>query len=478
MANGNGEASDADVRLTEKVMTTIQTVSASIDADRAKKLAHNLKKRFAELGIEICLNHGYEAVAALHGQPNWATMKAVLGKSPGGEPMRVPTNPVRVPLAPQFVLSLHDEGSARVTLSPLACLDHFHVAGFEGDDKSAVLLGMAESSLEQGAGFMLCDSSGEAAIVERVMRLARLYGREKDVSVLDLTGRGRGTNSISIDIFRFLKPAELAAVVVDLMSADIAGDAKWRSRAVTCAAGAWEALLWMHDHKGESISYSALDDYLSYNRLRELSYGGHPEDLPAEIRSKIKSYLNSLPGMMRMKHPAADPTPAVLEEHGKIRTDLTDVLNRLNCDYGQVLSHRGSADLFDHVVDGGKIFVVLLPPVEHRGDPESLAGTFIHSSFAKWLSRRAGKGIARSRRGRQPFLAIFDEVDGYEVRDRNVMAEDARNSGISLVFADFPNTRHPKPNPLGGTLIHAREGTMATIHGDITYTSQKMRVFR
>lgn len=476
-ANGNGEANDADFRLTEKVMTKNDTVSASIDADGAKKLARNLKKRFAELGIEICLNHAYEAVAAMRGHTNWATMKAAMDRSEGTGSAAASSDPVRhPPLARHFVLSIREDGTARVTVPPLACLDHFHVAGFAGDDKSAVLLGMAESNLELGAGFMLCDSSGDQGVVDRVRSLAQQYGREKDVTVLDLTGKA--THSASLNLFRLLKPQELARVFVDIMKGSDSRGTAWCKQAVSCAAGAWEALFWMHENKGEHLSRAALKEYLGYRRLQEFAYDTASGDLPHEIRSMIKSYLENLPGAMKMRRPTDLPKVG-LDAHADNVNQYVKILDRLERDFGRVLSERGSADVFDNVVDEGKILVILLPPVEYRGNPESFAGTFIHSTLAEWLSRRAAKGIARSRRGRQPYLMIFDEVDSYEVRDRDVMAMDARAAGIGLVFADYPNTLHPAASPRGSSLVHAIKANQASVQmREYVDAPVNLRVFR
>jgi hypothetical protein len=241
-------------------------------------------------------------------------------------------------------------------------------------------------------------------------------------------------------------------------------------------------MLWLQTAREEPLSYATLKEYLELALLWEFANPFEcPENLPDEIRSRIKSYITGLHGMRRIVKWDEHPPKEILEAHDHVVRLILDGLDKLERSLGQVLwTGRGVKDLFDDVVDNGRVLLVLLPPVELRGDPESIAGTFIHSSFAAWLARRSERGIPRSRRGRQPFLAIFDEVDGYEVRDREELARDARDAGIALAFADYPNTRNPVPSPVGSSMILRIGGTAATIQsGAVTHVyGHHTRMFR
>lgn len=54
------------------------SMTSQIDSARAKKAARTIQTRLKALGQTICLNHAYEAVAAVADYPTWAIMKAAL----------------------------------------------------------------------------------------------------------------------------------------------------------------------------------------------------------------------------------------------------------------------------------------------------------------------------------------------------------------------------------------------------------------
>jgi hypothetical protein len=69
------------LRFMEKCMH-MNPQSSIMDAAAAKQAAKRIKERMDELGYDAPLSHAYQLLAASHGHANWATMKALLEKTP------------------------------------------------------------------------------------------------------------------------------------------------------------------------------------------------------------------------------------------------------------------------------------------------------------------------------------------------------------------------------------------------------------
>ncbi len=66
------------------------------------------------------------------------------------------------------------------------CRQHFLVFGTTGSGKTENLLGFVTNALNWSSGFLFCDGKGDVSLFAKVFALARRFGREDDLLVLNM----------------------------------------------------------------------------------------------------------------------------------------------------------------------------------------------------------------------------------------------------------------------------------------------------
>lgn len=302
---------------------------------------------------------------------------------------------------------------------------------------------------------MLCDSSEDSNIVSRVWALASQYGKGGSVSVIDCRG---GESRYNPEIFKPLKAWAFAEIICDVMCGqdDTEITDQTRVEFMTLLAAAYEGHRWLD--RAEPRGLFRMEEFLKmleYRTLHWAAFGDEYASLPDSVRKLAARYLRSIGVVGAETVPEVQPT-TVMNLHARNVKQVMTVIRELD------RYRLGAVNLWDidfgAVVDSGAVLVVLLPHVEHVGDTSSAPGAVVHSAFAEWLNERSKKGIARSKRRQQPFLAIFDEVDGYEVRTRSGLGHAATLSGISLAFCDLNGLEPKEMGSSNMTGIFMRDG--------------------
>ncbi|MBO9428434.1 TraM recognition domain-containing protein [Sulfitobacter sp. R18_1] len=332
---------------------------------------------------------------------------------------------------------------------------HFLVVGTTGAGKTESLLGFAANALTWGSGFLFCDGKGDVALFAKVYALARRFGREDDLLVLnfmtgnqDLGASGGKIMSNTLNPFSTGSSDSLTQMVVSLMD-DAGGDgAMWKGRATAMLTGVMRALTWLRDEGRVDLNVGEIRSFMSLRKIIDLGdETGDYKDIPQPIRKSITSYLTSLPGFTPEKgHKQAQTT---LDQHGYLEMQFTKILGSLADVYGHIFkTPYGEVDMFD-VVLNRRILVIMLPALEKSGDEIANLGKIVVATLKGMMGATLGSQLEgtwaqvvenRPTNSPSPFICVLDEVGYYTVEGMALMAAQARSLGFSMCYAsqDIP----------------------------------------
>ncbi len=342
----------------------------------------------------------------------------------------------------------NDRGTGEeIWLANKECRAHALVLGTTGSGKTETLISMAANALSWGSGLIYVDGKGDTSLWGKVYSLARRFGREDDVLVLNFMTGNRSnlasTHSNTLNPFATGNAAALIELLTSLMS-DVGSEGQmWKDRAVALIAGVVRALVVMRDRGELVLDVDVIRNHIHLEKAAELAF--RRPDLPANVREALENYLKTLPGFSRDKYEAGeDQERTTNDQHGYLEMQFTRVLGSLADDYGYIFrTGRGEVDLHDVVVNR-RILVVLLPALEKSPNELANLGKVVVATLKSMMASTLGSDLegewenvieTRPTNSPTPFLTILDEVGYYTVEGMAVMAAQARSLGFSLVFA-------------------------------------------
>ncbi|AOG03116.1 TraM recognition domain-containing protein [Bosea sp. RAC05] len=329
------------------------------------------------------------------------------------------------------------------------CRQHFLVLGTTGAGKTETLIGFVANALTWSSGCLFCDGKGDVSLFAKLYMLARRFGREDDVLVLnfmtgnrDIGAGGWGMMSNSLNPFSTGASDSLTQMVVSLMD-DAGGDGgMWKGRATAMFTGVMRALTYLRDQNVVDLNVGTIRDYLNLKRIIDLASVKKNPDLPGHIRKSLQSYLTSLPGYVEEKEYKQAQT--TLDQHGYLEMQFTRIMGSLADVYGHIFSTPfGEVDMHD-VVLNRRILVIMLPALEKAGDEIANLGKIVVANLKGMMGGTLGSEIegswnkvvkVRVTNAPSPFLVILDEVGYYTVEGMALMAAQARSLGFSMVYA-------------------------------------------
>ena len=389
-------------------------------------------------------------------------------KRPIKLPMRMPSfatckDPNDRDGKPQGILYLGNQKKTNdeLWLSNTDAKTHILYLGTTGAGKTVGLISLAANALTWGSGFIFIDGKADTSLFANLYALARRFGREDDLLVLNyLTGNSdAGSASNSINPFSSGSSSYLTNLVVSLMDEAKGENAMWKGRAVALMGAMMPVLTYKRDTQGMRLDVTTIQNSLSLQAVIRLS---RDTSLPDRITAGLKNYLETLPGFTANafddegneappgpNDPPRDTT-VPFQQHGFLAMQFTRALQSLSGDYGYIFGSQLADIIMQDVVLNRRILVVLIPSLEKSADEAANLGKIIASMIKGMMGSTLGNTIEGDWEGAidnkptnsaSPFLTIFDEVGYYTAQGMAVMAAQARSLGFSLVFAsqDIPS---------------------------------------
>lgn len=366
---------------------------------------------------------------------------------------------------------------------------HQIVLGTTGSGKTEYLMGIMCNALAQNSGFIMVDGKGDARTQKDIFRLARTFGREDDLMVINFMTSGRDfvdkqsdkvTNSMNI--MSNTSSGMLIELIVSLMDSSSSGDGDmWKGRAISFVAALTRVLVYLRDKGFIVLSAEKFIEYFELSAVEDLVYrhnGKYGERFDT-ICDQLRAYLISLPGYVKPSSRGNPPDEAradgqnstaqltsqmfqssksrrietkTLEQHGYIVMQLTRIFNDLNFNYGHIFKTKvGDVDFYD-VVLNRRLLCVLLPALERAPDTMKMLGKMVVGAIKQMMAGCLGNRVegivreiidSRPTNSPVPYYLIFDEYGYYSVLGFAVAPAQGRSLGFCITFGaqDFESLK-------------------------------------
>jgi len=338
---------------------------------------------------------------------------------------------------------------------------HILYLGTTGSGKTEGLKALATNSLAWGSGFVYIDGKADTDLWASIYALARRFGRDDDLLVLNYMTGNTDSSSVSNSMNPFSNGSSsyLANMITNFMP-DAGGDnAMWKERAVALMFALLPALTYKRDHQGMLLDIGKVRDHIELQPIIRLS---RDPTLPERVTHALNGYLHTLPGFVDAafddegnERPPSPDQPmydlqVARQQHGYLSMQFTRSLQMMADEYGYIFKAQlADVDVLD-VVLNRRILVVLIPALEKSGDEAANLGKIVAASLKGMMGATLGNTVegswemaigSKQTRSSSSFITIFDEVGYYTAQGMAVMAAQARSLGFSLIFAsqDLPS---------------------------------------
>jgi len=338
---------------------------------------------------------------------------------------------------------------------------HILYLGTTGSGKTEGLKALVTNTLTWGSGFVYIDGKADTDLWASIYALARRFGREDDLLVLNyMTGNTDGGSvSNSMNPFSNGSSSYLANMITNFMP-DAGGDnAMWKERAVALMFALLPALTYKRDHQGLLLDIGIVRDHIELQPIIRLS---RDSTLPERVTHALNGYLHTLPGFVDAafddegnERPPSPDQPmydlqVARQQHGYLSMQFTRSLQMMADEYGYIFKAQlADVDVLDVVINR-RILVVLIPALEKSGDEAANLGKIVAASLKGMMGATLGNTVegswemaigSKQTRSSSSFMTVFDEVGYYTAAGMAVMAAQARSLGFSLIFAsqDLPS---------------------------------------
>lgn len=348
-----------------------------------------------------------------------------------------------------------------------------------------LLLGICAQTLMWSSGFMFIDGKGTTEFYARAWTLAKRFGREDDIRVLNFTDAGEdpdapsggpGVQSNTLNPFAKGGSDQLMNLIVGLMGDAGQGNDMWKNRAMSLVTAAMKALCLMRDAGDILLDVQAIRDFLPLGTgvNKDFIKGPPPKTVAdiseaawTEMRTRggmielylralkgdfsnasvlaLKGFFDSLPGFSMDKALAGTAqADKASEQYNFLSMQLTKPLGSLADDYGHTFrTPLGEVDI-DDIVLNRRILIVLLPALQKAPEEMQNCGKIVVNLVKIMMGNASGSNLQGSRqdiveskqtRAPSPFICVLDEAGYYMVKGIDVMMAQARSLGFMIIVA-------------------------------------------
>lgn len=333
---------------------------------------------------------------------------------------------------------------------------HILMFGTTGAGKTEALLGYVASQLSFGKGLIYSDGKAQNDVSAAITSLARRFGREDDVRIMNFITGGRsraqelleGTKSRgqtnTINAFGIAQETYIINLM-DSMLPPAGNDGGWQEKARAMIQALVFGLVYKSRRERTVMSQRTIQAHLPLRAIAKLYIQSVEEQWHEDARLPLENYLGTLAGFDLAKvHSPTEWAPEALNQHGYLIQQFTRMLALFNDTYGHVFARdAGDIDLKD-VVHNDRILQVLIPALEVSSTEAATLGRLYVSQLAMILSQDLGEKlegkpedilVIRKYKDRFPFLWICDEVGAYYTEKLGELATQVRSIGICLLLA-------------------------------------------
>ena len=336
---------------------------------------------------------------------------------------------------------------------------HMTVPGTTGAGKTATFLSLLTNALARGSGFVLVDGKGDRDLFGKVMGLARRFGREDDVRVLNLMVASGTRDSHTFNPFSIGNADAIRELLASQLGEQAQNDSNgvFRERAVALVGTIAPVLVWLRDVKGLSLNIEVIRFSIELRwiwklakekivlirdpatgTLSNLDVSG---EIPEDIVWPLLSYLGELPGFdpdLPLDRQKGDEPS---KQHGFAQFYFTAMFTQLAVSLGHIFRvESGDIDMRD-VVLNRRILVVILPALENSDATLAALGKLVVAALRGMMAQLLGAALEgeytekdKPGMGPSPFPIVLDELAYYATSGLDRMLAMGRGLNISFML--------------------------------------------
>ncbi len=334
---------------------------------------------------------------------------------------------------------------------------HIAIPGTTGAGKTTAILSLLANTLAQGSGFVLVDGKADRDLFGKVLALARRFGRNDDVRVLNFMVASGAKDSHSFNPFAIGNADAIRELLASQLGDQGVNDPNgvFRERAVALVGTIAPVLVWLRDRKGVALNIEVIRFSIELRwiwklamekivLLRDPETGKERQvdvegEIPEDIIWPLKSYLGELPGfdptLPLEKQRGDEPS----KQHGYAQFYFTPTFTQLAVSLGHIFRPEcGDIDMRD-VVLNRRILVVNLPALENSDATLAALGKLVVASLRGMMAQLLGASLEGDDTGKDkpgmgpsPFAVVLDEVAYYATSGMDRML--AMGRGLNICF--------------------------------------------
>ena len=334
---------------------------------------------------------------------------------------------------------------------------HMTIPGTTGAGKTTALLSLLTNFLAQGSGFVLVDGKADRDLFGKVLALARRFGRDDDVRVLNFMVASGLKDSHSFNPFAIGNADAIRELLASQLGDQAQNDPNgvFRERAVALIGTIAPVLVWLRDHKGVALNIEMIRFSIELRwiwklamekkvLLRNTETGAVTEldvshDIPEDITWPLRSYLGELPGydpgMPLDKQKGDEPS----KQHGYAQFYFTATFTQLAVSLGHIFRVESSDIDMRDIVLNRRILVVNLPALENSDATLAALGKLVVASLRGMMAQLLGASLEgdyseadKPGMGPSPFPVVLDELAYYATSGLDRML--AMGRGLNICF--------------------------------------------
>ena len=337
---------------------------------------------------------------------------------------------------------------------------HITIPGTTGAGKTTAILSLLTNALAQGSGFVLVDGKADRDLFGKVLALARRFGRDDDVRVLNFMVASGLKDSHTFNAFATGNADAIRELLASQLGEQAENDANgvFRERAVALIGTIAPVLVWLRDEKDISLNIEVIRFSIELRwiwklamekivLLRDTETGVVTEldvkdEIPEEITWPLRSYLGELPGydpgVPLDKQKGDEPS----KQHGFAQFYFTATFTQLSVSLGHIFKiENGDIDMRD-VVLNRRILVVNLPALENSDATLAALGKLVVASLRGMMAQLLGASLEgdyteadKPGMGPAPFPVVLDELAYYATSGLDRMLAMGRGLNMSFLLA-------------------------------------------
>lgn len=343
-------------------------------------------------------------------------------------------------------------------------LTHALVIGTTGAGKTVALLGLAAvSAFCRGGGLIYIDAKAGPDLLYELSALARIFGREDDLRVINYSLAGTSTQlrnykklSNTTSPFAHGTDSQMVTTLTDTMPSGGEANQFFTQRAIACLKILAPAMCELRDMGVLTIRPSTITEFMSVRKFMELAQNkviiDGEERVGIEIRENtrkpIETFLKQL--AVDFDKSPQDQDPKVLEQFSYAEGYFSLTMANFSGTFGHIYEHTALAEAdFVDVVLHNRILLVAIPAMQQSSEEISSLGKIVLAALKVALSQGLGGDNAGDYADtiealpvdqRVPTVTIIDEYPAIVVDGFATAATQGRSVGMVCVFSgqDFP----------------------------------------